>query len=130
MATLEATNWWPLSLVAYWRRGSVMTMPGNDGQLYYMVSQTRGYGPLSLIYLSQEDAAFDTQGKRLTHMTGRAVMMGCLAMSHEMESRLDPDTWMTHKTLHLIHHLINISDMDGMTNVSLFTAPNPIGYGH
>jgi hypothetical protein len=129
MATLEKTNWWPLGLIAFWNRGSVETMPGQDGQIYYMASQTRGYGPLSIVYVSKEDATYDAKGKLLTDMSMSSVAWGHLAMFHDVRSRLDSETWMSHWTAHLLHHIISISQMNDMVGVSLFSAPNPIGYG-
>jgi hypothetical protein len=129
MATLEKTNWWPLGLIAFWHRGSVETMPGQNGQIYYMASRTRGYGPLSIIYVSKENATYDAKGELLTNMSMNSIAWGHLAMVHEMRSRLDSETWMNHWTAHLLHHIFSISDMNGMIGFSLFSAPNPIGYG-
>lgn len=129
MATLEKTNWWLPALIAYWHRGSVEIMPGQDGQVYYMVSQTRGFGPLSVLYVAKQDATFDAKGRLLTDMSMSSVLWGHLAMLHEVRSRLDDTTWMTHNTSHWLHHLISVSDMNGMMGVSLFSAPNPLGVG-
>jgi len=128
MATLEETNWWPLGLLLFWHRGSVQSMPGEKGRTVYMVSQTRGFGPLSVLYVSREDATFDADGRLLADMSMGSVLWGHLAMFHGMRFRLDGDTWMTHSTSHWLHHAISVLDMNGVAGVSLFSAPNPVGF--
>jgi hypothetical protein len=130
MATLEKSPWNPLGLLAYWDAGKVQTMPGKNGELYYMASQKRGFGPLSLLWVSQEDATYDANGKLLSNMAMRSTGLGMVTMSHETRTRLGGETWMTHKTSHLFHHTLNISDMDGMKGYSLFSSPNPASVGN
>jgi len=129
MIVLEHTNWWPLGLLAYWKQGTVYAMRGADGRPRYMVSQSTGYGPLSLVYVSGQDAMYDAGGKRINAMGMDSVLWGHLAMFHQMGSRDATGKWLQHKSSHLVHHLINVSTMHGQTRWSLLSAPNPVGAG-
>ncbi len=129
-AVLERTNWWPLGLLAYWRKGEVraMIMPG--GRRRYMVSASEGFGPLSLFYVTERSASYDAQGRRVAGNSGTSLLWGHLAMSHRMETR-DEETghWRRMNSVHFAHHLINWGAGHGGSWVSLFSAPNPVGVG-
>ena len=129
VVVLERSNWWPLGLVAYWHRGSVRAMRMLHGDTVYMVSRSRGYGPLSVAYVSKEDASFGTDGKRLNGMTTSSVLWGHLAMFHVMGSQADHGGWQRHESAHLLHHIINWTKAHGKVSFSLFSAPNPVGFG-
>jgi len=124
MARLEHTNWWPLGLLVYWRRGSVTRTAGSGGPVYH-ISSAHGYGPLSHPYVTQTDATFDGDGKRLSASTMGSV--GHLAMFHISDVVLANGRRQKMTSLHLVHHLLNIHTMDGHTAVSLLSAPNPVG---
>ena len=128
-AVLEHTNWWPLGLLAYWRQGTVKVMPGPAGEPVYMVSQSDGYGPLSVFYVSGKDAMFAADGTRLNSMGMDSVLFGHLAMFHDMGSRSPDGQWSQHSSSHWLHHMINLAKMHGETTWSLFSAPGPVGSG-
>jgi len=128
MATLERTNWWPLGLVAYWKRGSVQAMHTTSGEWNYMVSKSTGLGPLAALFVRGEMAAFDSKGKRLSYMSHDGVGFGHLLMAHSMGSRLEGGDWMEHQTYSIFHHLLNIGTGHGRPSVWLFSAPNPAGF--
>jgi hypothetical protein len=127
---LERTNWWPLGLLAYWRKGDVraMTMPG--GKRRYMVSASEGFGPLSVFYVTERSASYDAQGRRVAGSRGTSLLWGHLAMSHHME-RWDEQVghWGRMHSVHFAHHLINWGAGHGGSWFSLFSAPNPVGVG-
>jgi hypothetical protein len=129
MGVLEHTNWWPLGLLAYWRQGTVKVMPGADGKPAYMVSNSAGYGPLSVFYVSGRDAMFAADGTRLNSMNMASILWGHLVMFHDMGS-LSPDgKWSQHNSSAWLHMLINLSTMHGHTSWSLFSSPGPVGAG-
>jgi hypothetical protein len=129
MAVLEHTNWWPLGILAYWRQGTVQVMHDADGQPVYMVSQSTGYGPLSLLWVDGTDAMFAADGTRLNTMEMSAIL-GChLVMFHKMGNRSPQGQWWEHSSTHLFCHLINFGTMHGETNWSLITSPGPVGGG-
>lgn len=129
MAFIEKTNWWLPSLVAFWNKGSVQVMAGPKGERQYMVSKTLGLGPLAVLYVSREDAVYGSDGSLNSIMASRSVLWGHLAMFHNMRWKLSEGAWHEHNSSHLIHHAINITDSQCGSNVSLFSAPNPIGWG-
>lgn len=126
MAQLEYTNWWPLGLIVYWRQGSVMRMGSSDGP-FYVVSRSRGVGPLGVLHVAQTHATFDGKGQRLSGMTVHNVLLGHLAMIHQNDALLANGRRQEMTAMHLVHHLINVHAMDGHTEISLFTGPNPAG---
>jgi hypothetical protein len=125
MLVLERTNHWPLGLLAYWRQGSVKAMGGADGPGLYTVTVSRGYGPLSIFFVSGSTATFSGTGQFLHGMDTRSVLWGHVAMQHVM----NPGGGHVHKSLGLLHHLINIASEHGRSSVSLFSAPNPVTFG-
>jgi hypothetical protein len=129
MTVLEHTNWWPLGILAYWRQGTVQVMPGPGGRPVYMVSESTGYGPLSVFYVSGTDAMFSADGKRLNVMGMDSVLWGHVAMFHDMGSLSPEGEWSQHASSHWLHHLINLSKMHGKTSWSLFSAPGAVGAG-
>jgi hypothetical protein len=125
---LESTNLWPLGLVGYWRRGSVraMEMPGG---VEYLVSESRGYGPLSVLYVSGDEAAFSADGVRLRGSASASLLWGHLAMFHSMDSGGAGSARHRHDSAHLLHHFLNWSTEHAGTSFWLFSAPNPVGAG-
>lgn len=125
---LERTNWWPLGLLAYWRQGSVEAMGAAAGHRFYTVTRSRGYGPLSVFYVSGRTATFGESGELLHGMATGSVLWGHLAMLHSMDPG-HAGGGHGHKSLGLLHHLINVGWGHGSTSVSLFSAPNPVAFG-
>ena len=128
MMTLERTNWWALGLAAYWHRGTVRAMHGAGG-VHYMVSQTRGIGPLALGWVSKEQALYTGEGKRLQYMNMGSMAWGHVAMIHTMGGAMGEGGWMEHKSYHLLHHLLNLGEAHGGMSVNLGSSPNPMGFG-
>ncbi len=127
MTTLEHTNWWPLGLFIYYRRGTVMRMDTPDGAMYHVMSGW-GLGPLSLIFSSANHATFDEDGNRLSGMGMHNILLGHLAMIHSGDSLLANGHHEEFHSMHLFHHVFNWHRMDDHTYVSLFTVPNAIGF--
>ncbi len=125
---IEKTDLWPLGLLAYWERGTVTAhdMPGH-GTLY-SVEKTRGYGPLAMVWVSEERATFDAKGVRMDGSLAGSVLWGHLAMVHEMDHSMCGMN-QKHTSLHLLHHLINVSTVGDKTAVYLLSGPNPVGFG-
>jgi hypothetical protein len=94
-----------------------------------MVSRSRSFGPLAVIYATREQAVFDADGKRINAAKGGSILWGHLAMIHEMESSLGDGTWMKHRGVHLVHHFLNMRWDHGKASFSLASDPNPIGWG-
>lgn len=129
LLTLERTNWWPLGIVAFWRRGTVQAMRSANSPHTYLVSRTRGLGPLSVLYVSKEQAVYREDGKRLNYMANHSLGWGHLAMFHMVGWSVSDKEWMEHRSAHLIHHLLNIATGHGGYSVSILSAPNPLGTG-
>jgi hypothetical protein len=127
MPFLENTNWLIPGFLAYWDKGSVRVMTGPKGERTYMVSRTLGYGPLSVIWVSKEDAVYAGDGSLASVMKMSSAFWGHLAMIHNMRSRLPDGSWHNHSTSHLLHHILSIESGHGGGSVSLFSAPNPLG---
>lgn len=127
MAPLERTNWWPLGIIAYWQRGSVMRTAGADGAAKYDVGSTLGIGPLSALYVSGAHATFDGAGRRLSTMKMQSLLWGHLAMFHESDVMLADGTRQKSWSAGLVHHILAIHRMNGHTSVSLFSSPNILG---
>jgi hypothetical protein len=125
--TLEGTDWWPLGLLAYWRKGAVQAMHSPDGGPYYMVSQVDGYGPLALLWVSKKQAVYGPNGKRLSYMGMGSAGWGHVAMTHAMGTTLDGGPWMEHDSIAIFHHMLNIGQGHGKTSVSIGSSPNPMG---
>lgn len=128
-ATIEHSNWWPLGLLAYWRRGSVKAIHTTSGKWNYMVTESTGLGPLAIFGHRREQASYDSSGKRLSYMAGAGLALGHPFMYHAMGARLEDGQWMEHRTWSLLHHLVNIGRAHGRTSFWLLTAPNPAGMG-
>jgi hypothetical protein len=126
---IEKTDWWPLGLVAYWKRGTVRAMHAGPEGCEYVVSECKGYGPLSILYASKTQTVYDASGKRKDQMAASSIMWGHLAMFHTMGSQGSSGHWMEHKSSHLFHHLFNYGEDHGGRFFSFFSAPNPIGAG-
>lgn len=126
MDQLELSNWWPLGLVLYWHKGSVMRTESPQGPVY-MVSRSEGYGPLSMLFSAQTHATFDARGARLSGMTVQNYILGHLAMVHRGDAILSNGQKQEMTAMHLFHHLVNVHSMDGHTEVSFLTGPNPVG---
>jgi hypothetical protein len=126
---LENTNLWPLGLAAYWKQGTVRAVHVGADQYEYVVSSSRGYGPLSIVYVSKTQTAFDGNGRRKSQMAGSSILWGHLAMFHAMGSQTSHGHWMKHKTAHYLHHLLNFGSDHGGAYFSLASSPNPIGVG-
>ena len=124
-AKLESTNWWPVGLLVFHRRGEVMRMDGPAGTRY-MLSEVTGIGPLSLLYAAGRHATYDGAGRRLSGMALHSVLAGHLAMVHQGDARLADGSPENARSLHLVHHLVNVHTMNGHTDWSLFTMPNPV----
>lgn len=127
MTEFEHTNWWPLGILAYWWQGSAMRTDVAPGKAGYMVQASQGLGPVAILYETSTHSTYNGQGQRLSTMTGSNVLLGHLAMIHRSETVLPDGRKQEVSMYHLLHHLLNIHRMDGHTNVSLFTSPNPIG---
>lgn len=130
MPCIEKTNWWLPSLVAYWNKGSVRAMAGPGGDRTYMVSKTQGYGPLAVLWVSKEDAVYAADGNLSSVMEMDSVFWGHLAMIHNMRWRLPDGSWHNHSTSHLLHHILSVENGHGGGSVSLFSAPNPLGFDY
>ncbi len=126
MTTLEYTNLWPLGLLLYWQRGVVMRMETEGGPLY-MIQNAYGFGPLCLLYVGDSHATFDAQGRRLSGMSTHSYVLGHLGMVHQSDHILANGIKQEMTAMHLMHHLINLHEMDGHAEVSLLTGPNPVG---
>jgi hypothetical protein len=122
---LENTNWWPLGILIYWRRGSVMRSATESGTPFYHVSRAIGLGPVAHLYVGETTTTYDAAGKRLSSVSTGAV--GHLGMAHRSEAILPNGVRQKMSSWHFLHHLINVHNMDGHTNVSLISGPNPIG---
>lgn len=129
MQVLERSNWWPLGLLAFWHQGTVRAMQTHEGATHYMVSQSRGYGPLSMFFVLRKEAVFRDDGRRLNGARASSVLWGHAAMFHTMESRREDGSWQRHGSAHLVHHLVNWARAHGRLSVSLLSAPNPIEFG-
>lgn len=127
---LEQTNQWPLGLLAYWHQGTVKAMRSKAGATTYVVSESHGYGPVSLVFVARNEAMFGDEGKRLSASAIGSVLFGHLAMFHDMGARDDAGVWHQHSSAHLIHHLVNVAKAHGKTSLSLLSAPNPVGLGY
>jgi hypothetical protein len=127
MVQLERSNWWPVGLLAYWWQGSAMRTEVAPGEPSYMVQNSQGYGPISILYVTSTHSTYNGQGQRVSSMTSGNVLLGHLAMLHRSENVLPDGRTQEVRMYHLFHHLLNIHTMDGHTNVSLFTSPNPLG---
>lgn len=129
MVTLEKTDWRIPGLLAYWKKGKVEAMHGAGGEWSYMVSKTQGWGPLALIYVSEKQAMYSPSGQLEGTMGVESSVWGHLSMRHSMRWKSRDSSWQEHWTLHLIHHLVSISDTHGRKSVSFFSAPNPLSFG-
>ena len=128
MMTLERMNRWPLGLIAYWKSGTVRAMH-SPGGTSYMVSKSRGIGPLAVLYASKEEAVYNEKGKRQSYMKMGSLVYGHLAMNHVMGARMDDGQWMQHWSSGIAHHLINIGEGHDGRYYSLLSDPNPISVG-
>ena len=129
MPVLEHSNWWPLGILAYWQQGTVQAMHDSDGKPVYMISQSTGYGPLSLFWVDGTDAMFAADGTRLSMMDMSSIL-GChFLMLHNMGTRSPQGQWWEHSSVNLFCHMININTMHGQTSWSLITTPGPVGSG-
>ena len=126
---LERTNWWPIGLVAYWQKGVVRVMHAHSGNAHYMVSESRGYGPFSLIHISTRTVRYDAAGKRTHESSASSVLMGMVAMFHGMSERGDDGTWDGHKSVSLFHHFVNWRTGHGQSGFWFASLPNPAGWG-
>jgi hypothetical protein len=126
---LERTNWWPLGLLAYWKRGEVKTMTHAEGNTLYVVSESRGYGPLSIGYVSGRTAVYGSDGRRMHGMGIASVFWGHLAMLHSMDFELGQGRWHTHKSAGFLHHMVNVVEAHGKRTMSLFSNPNAATFG-
>jgi hypothetical protein len=122
---LERTNRWPLGLLGYWQQGSVEAMQMGGGHDSYTVTTSRGYGPLSVFWVSSRTAMFSGDGELLHGMGTGSIFWGMLAMLHSM----DAGRGHTQKSVGLLHHLVNVEWDYAGTSVSFFSAPNPAGFG-
>ena len=127
MAQLELTNWWPLGLILYWDRGSVMRSETADGPTY-MVSKAWGLGPLCIVYVTEDMATFDAKGRRLSGMGVWNCLLGMVGMVHSGDAILANGQRQTMSAGHLAHHLLAYHTMDGHTQISMLTGPNPVGF--
>jgi len=127
MAELELTNWWPLGLLLYWDRGSVMRSETANGPIY-MVSKAWGLGPLCTVYVAEDMAVFDAKGQRLSGMNVWNMLLGMVGMVHNSDAILVNGQRQTMSSGHLAHHLIAYHAMDGHTQISMLTGPNPVGF--
>jgi hypothetical protein len=127
MAELELTNWWPLGLLLYWDRGSVMRSETANGPIY-MVSKAWGLGPMCIVYVAEDMATFDSKGQRLSGMNVWNCALGMVGMVHNSDAILANGQRQTMSAGHLAHHLIAYHAMDGHTQISLLTGPNPVGF--
>ena len=123
-AVLEHTNGWPLGLLAYWDRGTVMRT-GTD-PVEYHVRRTSGYGPLSLLYVTETHSTYNAQGKLLGKMEMGSILFGHLAMYHTGDVLLNDGRWQHTYSSHWLMFL-NIHKMDGHSATSIITGPNILG---
>lgn len=126
MATLEKTNWWPLGLLGYYRRGSVMREDGPQGTTYH-VEDGYGVGPLSVLFSRGTHATYDGTGTRLSGMRMDTWLLGHLFMSHLSDATLPGGRTERASSFHIFHHILAVHNMNGHRYVSLFTVPNPVG---
>ena len=63
-ARIEQSNNWPLGILLYWRRGSVVRTDAAPAPGYHL-SSTLGLGPLSILYVGETHASFKPAGQRL-----------------------------------------------------------------
>jgi hypothetical protein len=123
---LEYSNWWPLGLLLYYHRGSVMRMMTPEGAVYH-VSSGKGYGPLSLLYSLGAHATYNASGERLSGMTTGTLLLGHLAMFHESDALLADNSTERMSSSHWLHHILNFHSMNDHRYFSLFTYPNALG---
>ena len=125
-AVLEASNWWPLGLVAYHRDSSVVRIPGAEGPTYTVMSGS-GFGPLSVLYAGSTHATFNAQGERVNMMHMGNYLWMHLAMTHASDTVLPNGDRERTSSVALFMHALNIERMGGHTYVSILTLPNAIG---
>jgi hypothetical protein len=128
-AIIEYRNGWPLGLLAFWRKGEVRVMQGTDGRPQYAVSAATGYGPLSMFWVTGEDAMYDADGKRQHSMGMGSAVWGHIYMTHTMENPAPDGTWHRSESHHVMHHMINWTKQHGASGFYLFSTPNPVGSG-
>lgn len=128
-AVIEYENGWPLGLIGFWKQGQVRVMVGEDGEPQYAVSQSRGYGPLSILWVVGEESVYDAKGKRLHSMGVGSAIFGHIYMTHTMENRAPDGTWHTSKSHNVLHHMFNWVKEHGQSEFYLFSVPNPVGSG-
>jgi hypothetical protein len=128
-AVIEYENGWPLGLLAFWKKGEVRVMHGRDGEPQYIVSRSRGYGPLSMFWVAGDQSVYDAEGKRLHSMGVGSAIFGHIYMTHTMENPAPDGTWHTSKSHNVIHHMFNWVKEHGRSEFYLFSVPNPVGSG-
>jgi hypothetical protein len=125
MGELEMSDSWPLGLLLVWDRGSVMRTETADG-LSYMITREWGLGPLGMLFVAQDMAGYDAQGQRVSGMYSWSLLLGHVAMVHNSDAILENGQHEAMSMGHLLMHLISFHKMEGHTQISLLTAPNPL----
>jgi hypothetical protein len=104
-----------------------MRVEGPEGTKYHVMSG-QGFGPLCLLYASSTHSTYTAKGERQSGMAMDSVLLGMLAMIHSSDSKLPDGTKEESTSMHLIHHILNVHEMDSHTYWSFLTMPNPVGF--
>jgi hypothetical protein len=130
LMTLESTNRWPLGLAAYWRKGVVEAVMTSGDEHVFVVSESRGYGPLSALYVRRHSAVFDREGRRILAVQSKAVLWGQLVRTEVLETLSPGGDWLMEGSVHALLNLMNWRATGRVPAAFwLFSAPSPIGWG-
>jgi hypothetical protein len=130
LMTLESTNGWALGLVGYWRKGVVEAVMTPSREHVFAVSESRGYGPISMLYIKRESAVFDAEGRRLSAEVSTGVLWGQLMRKQIRQMPTKEGEWLMEGTVHLLFNLLHWRVAGGLpASFSLLGDPSPIGWG-
>ncbi len=126
---LERSNGWALGLLLHWRKNGVRVMSASGSNPQYMVTEERGYGPISLLYLSTRTVRYDANGKRMREASATNVVMGMIVALFDTSERGGDGAWRERNSVSIARHVLNWSRGQGASGFWLFSLPNPAGWG-